>query len=415
VVRQAVANNPNTPGADLVAFLKDEDREMWRYVTGRERLPASVIMALGDEFGSENPDKLERIYHQIHTGDPSVPQSWVQRFAKTKGTHLIAARHPNCPAHTLALFATAAHSDLREAVASNPNAPTKVLRYLLKDRSPDVRLAVAKNPNSDAHTLKQLCLDEHPAVRRAVLERKDVPQIALTRLCGDEDREIRIRARAHPRTPVRTLEMQQRLEEKRSGLTSKQLTHLASAGAYTRALVASRRDAPAYVLSKLAKDTDQMVRFAVASNPATEAGLLHILASDDDPIVQSRVAENPNASEATLKMLLENGDSVTKCAVLGNPALNPALGDGYRKSLIMRSLLMPRTLNRIIALAAPDAPIRELMKQRNLRSSEWVERLALTMNPSLPYAGLEQLAEDANQLVRAVARQQLALRKRREG
>ncbi len=414
-VRQAVAAHTNTPTIGLIALSQDNDRDVRQAVADRDHLPANVILALlgtlKTEFGTleaENPDTLEHAYQQVRKGQTDAPQDWIDRFAAIGDwARLMAARHPRCSAATLHRLCQDDDWRVRQAVAHNPNAPVEVLQRLLEDLDADVRAAVAAHPNSDERMLERLCTDAHIGVKQAILSRQDVPQLALERLCGDDEDELRTQAQAHPRVPAHVLETYQQLEAHSSALTPEMLERLALAGGWSRRLVASHPGAPPALLAQLATDEFWTVRQAVASNPAAGPELLRSLAADADLDVRKAVASNASTPQAALQVLLEDVDDTVKRAALGHQNLDPELRKRRRQAVIARCARSKQGLNRMVGLSHPETPHSELMKQRNMQSAIWLERLALAMNPNLPQTGLARLAGDAHQLVRAVAQSRL--------
>jgi hypothetical protein len=93
--------------------------------------------------------------------------------------------------------------------------------------------------------------------------------------------------------------------------------------------------------------------------------------------------------------------------VLGNTKLESGLRASRRRGVLERCTRAREGLNRAIGLSHPDTPAVELLKSRNIQSPEWLERLALALNPNLPRTGLDRLAHDGNRIVRAVAKQRL--------
>ena len=415
-VRQAVAAHANTPTIGLIALSQDNDRDVRQAVADRDQLPANVIRALFGTLEAENPDALERAYQQVRTGQLDAPQDWIDRFAAIgEWARLMAARHPRCSVDTLHRLCQDDDWRVRQAVAHNPNTPLEVLKHLLEDMDADVRSAVAAHPNSDAPMLERLCTDAHVGVKQAILSRQDVPQLALERLCGDDEDELRAQAQAHPRVPAHVLETYQQLEAHSAELAPDLLERLALAGGWSRKLVARHPGAPSALLAQLAADEFWTVRQAVASNPAANSELLLGLASDADLDVRKAVASNPSTPQTALQVLLEDVDDTVKRTALGHHNLDPVMRERRRHAAIARCARSRESLNRMVGLSHPETPRSELMKQRNLQSAIWLERLALALNPNLPQIGLERLAGDAHQLVRAVAQSRLEEQARFEG
>jgi hypothetical protein len=218
------------------------------------------------------------------------------------------------------------------------------------------------------------------------------------------------------------LEAYRQLEAHSTELAPELLERLALAGGWSRKLVACHPGAPPALLAQLATDELWTVRRAVASNPATSPEVLESLTTDPEVDVRWAVVSNPSTPQAALQVLFEQylqgpdvglGGNEVRVVFFTHPNFDPKVRREAMQAVIMRLVSSPLSPNRMVGLSHPETPVSELMKERNLRSPDWLERLALAISPNLPMAGLERLAGDAHQLVRAVARERLEAARRK--
>ncbi len=410
-VRQAVAAHPNTPDAALVALARDADRDVRQAIADRPHLLDGVLEVLFEDWFTmpqTSQIALESLYLRARAFDPELPAVFLEALAAGHDwARLLAAKHPSTPHETLENLAADDDWHVRQAVAQNKNAPQTVLARLLEDHDADVRTAVAEHLNTPSHALEKLAGDAHPGVRAVVLAREDVPQIALEQLAGDEEEEVRTRAQAHPRVPRALIEIYARAEALDTHLEPAALEALSGAGAWARGLAARHPNTPQSALDHLGKDERWTVRQAVAGNPNAGASLLMALVADSDLDVRRAVAAHPNTPQDALESLLNDAEDGVRRAALGNTNLESGLRASRRRGVLERCTRATEGLNRAIGLSHADTPETELLKSRNLQSPEWLERLALVLNPSLPHVGLDRLARDGNRIVRAVAKKRL--------
>lgn len=410
-VRQAVAAHANTPDAILAVLARDTDRDVRQAVTDRPELPEMVLETLFAgwfETLEVATTGLNALYRRALRLDPRLPQDLLEALSGGDDwARLLAAKHPRSPQGTLEKLAGDDDWRVRQAVAQNPNAPEGVLVRLLEDHDADVRTAIASHPRAAPGALEKLAGDAHTGVRTAVLAREDAPQSALETLAGDEEEELRTRAQSHPRVSREVTERYARAESLDASLPPDALEALSLAGAWARGLAARHPNTPQSALERLGMDERWAVRQAIAGNPNAGPALLERLASDSDLDVRRAVAGHPNTPQGALEALLNDAEDGVRRAALGNAGLEPELRASRRRRVIERSTSAKEGLNRAIGLSHPGTPQSELVKSRHLCSLEWLERLALALNPKLPMDGLEKLSRDGNRIVRALARQRL--------
>ena len=389
-VRRAVALNPRCPAAILERLSADGDAEVRAMVADHGQATRGCAIGL---FGTDFD--WQGLYQRVKIGgDVLEPDlrflAGLNDFARS-----LALLHPNCPTDVLERFARDEDWKLRQCVAGHPKTTASLLEELGADGDYDVRTAVAQQASTPRSTLLTLCRDDQSAVRKAVAGRGDLtPQIVET-LAWDEDAEV-LNALGQTSSLRELAQLGQPLGP--SALA--QLVEIGTPLALR--LCASNTAVDSASLHQLCASSDWQVRLAVARQAACGARTLELLSADGDADVRRAIASNPSTPAALLTRLLRDDDKNVQRAVLSNRHLPLEWLLTHRKAVLTRNLTL-RGLNRLIALEDPDLPRSEFTKTRNLHALSWLERLALTRNPSTPKAALEVLSGDANRFVRMVA------------
>ena len=389
-VRRAVALNPRCPPAILERLSADGDAEVRAMVADHGQATRGCAIGL---FGTDFD--WQGLYRRVKTGG-DVLEPDLRFLAGLNDFALsLALLHPNCPTDVLEALSTHEDWKLRQRVAQHPRTPPALLERLGTDGDYDVRTAVASHSATPRSTLLTLCRDDQGAVRKAVAGRGDlVPQITET-LAWDEDAEV-LNALGQTSSLRELAQLGQPLD-------SRALAQLVEIGTpLALRLCASNTAVGSASLHQLCASSDWQVRLAVARQPACGAQTLELLSADSDADVRRAIAGNPSTPAGLLTRLLRDDDKNVQRAVLGNRHLPLEWLLTQRKAVLTRNLTL-RGLNRLIALEDPDLPRSEFAKTRNLHALSWLERLALTRNPSAPKAALEALSNDANRFVRLAA------------
>lgn len=188
VIRQAVAQNPNTPPDILVRLFN-------RFPLQVLHNPVLNLILL------ERPNFFEEIYyahklvfHQnklpdfflkwaiLHPNEsirstvassPNTPQNYLEQLSEDKQSfvRLQVAANYNSPVHVLTKLAQDRDKLVRQSVAQNPHVSGKILEYLAQDNIVEVRREVAANYNTPAHVLEKLSQDPSLLVRASFCER----------------------------------------------------------------------------------------------------------------------------------------------------------------------------------------------------------------------------------------------------
>jgi len=113
------------------------------------------------------------IVRQWVADNPNTPASIIERLAgdEDREVRLGVAWNPNTPVNILKRLAEDEKWWVRRGVASNPNTPASLLEQLAGDEDWQVRGEVARNSNTPASSLKRLARDKDKWVRGPALER----------------------------------------------------------------------------------------------------------------------------------------------------------------------------------------------------------------------------------------------------
>ena len=388
-VRRAVALNPHCPALLLERLSADTDGEVRRAVADHPSATRRCALGIfGADFAWQN------LYQRMTTADVLTPElrflAGLNEFALA-----LALSHPNCPNDVLETISTANDWKLRQRVAQHLRSPAALLERLAADGDYDVRTAVASHAAAPRSTLLTLSRDDQGAVRKAVAGRTDLTPAVIERLAWDEDDEV-LSALG------RSSELRE-LAQTGQPLEPHALAQLLQIGTpLALRLCAGNPAADSMTLHTLSISDDWRVRLAVARQTACDAETLELLCGDADADVRRAVAGNPSTSADLLTRLLRDDNKDVQRAALSNRNLPLEWLLTQRKNVLTRNLTL-KGLNRLIALEQPDLPRTEFTKIRNLHALSWLERLALTRNPSTPAAALEVLGGDANRFVRMIA------------
>ncbi|MEM7725252.1 MAG: HEAT repeat domain-containing protein [Cyanobacteria bacterium P01_A01_bin.45] len=165
LIRQAVAQNPNTP-PDILLKLFDQ-------------FPFQVLSnSILNLLLIENPLFLEKLYFSSKSiFDKKLPLFFIEW----------AMNHPN--------------KTIRADVAYGSQVSQQYLEKLAKDREYIVRLQVAANNNASIYLLNQLGEDENHYVRETVAKHPQASLSILEKLAQDEVAEVRRQVAKNYNTP----------------------------------------------------------------------------------------------------------------------------------------------------------------------------------------------------------------------
>ncbi len=389
-VRRAAALNPLCPVMLLERLSADSDSEVRRAVADHPSATRSCATGI---FGADFD--WQHLYHRVKSeGDVLEPElrflAGLNEFALS-----LALSHPNCPNDVLERLGADEDWKLRQCVAQHPKATSALLERLGTDGDYDVRTAVASHIATPRSTVLSLSRDDQGAVRKAVAGRGDLEPDVIETLAWDEDDEV-LSALGQPSSLRELAQAGQPLEPSALARLLEIGTPLALR------LCAGNAAVDGATLRELCSSSDWQVRQTVARQAACDDETLELLCADTDADVRRAVAGNPSTAADLLTRLLRDDNKDVQRAALSNRNLPLESLLTQRKAILTRNLTL-KGLNRLIALEHPELPRTEFRKIRNLHALIWLERLALTRNPSTSAAALEVLGGDANRFVRMIA------------
>ncbi len=177
-----------------------------------------------------------------------------------------------------------------------------------------------------------------------------------------------------------------------------------------RVAVAANNNTSSQILEQLSTDVEATVRTQVAANSNTAIDILENLALDESIEVR-RVANHKNSS-ADIKELLKDLLPVAKKQTQSLSPTLRGLNRIYNPNSDNLSTVLSEYINskvplvRFVSLLHP--LILEEILSKAVNSNSWIERYAVANNPNTSIEIKQQLAQDSNQIVRAVARENLA-------
>lgn len=385
-----------------VAFAGDPDVRRRVRLAGCPDLPARVNLLLAGD-----PDIEVVIELSCCTGDSDL----LARLARhpDERVRVAVASNPATPSGTLAELVSAyatvepasdvIHSLLAQAV-DNPSTPAEVAAELAGHPAGFVRWRLASRGDLPAEAAERLAADPVPGVRADVAEHPGLSEATIRRLADDEFHDVRRRVARNPYVP---LDLLGRSFKKGAGGL---LPRIAASGPeevralagspspQVRMLVAERRDLPADIRDRLARDPDAKVVNAVAPHPGIPEELLREMVARHGARVIVRVAANPGASAGLLTDLARHDPPVPR--VLREIARRA----GAPAEALELCLADPRA--RPIAAGHPNLPpdrIASLITGAMARSTtpemEDEVAAAAAANPSLPVYVMERLSGPA--------------------
>lgn len=406
IVRAAVAENPNTPGAALSSLATDSDPDVIASVA--KAIPRVTEVEVLQDFAlSPSDDVRAAVAFNPRLSDATLrllihdPQESVRLAAAnngyTFGAHLVATfssnqlnqKHGIGQKRVPALVALAADQTLsceaihalaqsvfetvRQSAAKNPRASRATLANLVRDVSPLVRESVAGHANASEEFLITLASDRNVEVRRAVAANTQSTTQVLASLSQDRDDIVAVAVAAHPNTsPSMLLELLNAHDEPRVSEVNLQLISMLESGSGlairllpfsqllrrqlirsdmmwfqgVRQAVASNPLLPPEALERLAHQPDTAA--FVAANPSTPDAVLVQLLRHDDELVRETLAANHTLSETSLATLAFDRSEKVRASVASNPGTGTHTLEVLEQdfSKLVRTAALAATTNR---------------------------------------------------------------------
>lgn len=368
---RALADNPNTPPHILAQLANTPDLTTRLSIVRNPNTPAQVLaqIVLSTQNSGNQPnrsiDALKSAIAGSHNdllrtiaSNPRTPIEALEILARREFVSVTQDPQSIIPPTT--------NDSVVRSLTYNPSLTPQLLHILAQDPCVDVRASLTRHPNLTEALWTMLARDEALAVREAVAVNREAPERVLELLARDEQGEVRVKVVTNPNTEIA-------------------------------------------ILVSLAGDENSAVRAAVASHPSLPTAQLESLAQDQKVEVRRAVAQNPHTPNSIRETLLElvspPQTKQTSPTLRGLPRLyNPKTDD--LATLLAEYARSPNAFVRLVTLLHPLTSSEIL--QQGAKSVSWLERYAVAENPATPTELRQQLAQDSNRFVRAVANTNLS-------
>lgn len=390
-VREAVANNPETPAPILADLVDDPATQVRHAVVRHSATPAHALKTAA---------KL----------DEAAWDTARERAALVDALEAV-ARHDNAPE---ALVGELARFDQRHddplavwvarAAALSAAATPELLAELARHAAPPVRHAVALHPHTAPGDVERLAADADTAVRAAVASRPALPLPLMEALASDVHAEPRAQLASNPSAPSEILV---RLSFDTSRRVLQCIAAAAALPERARELLARH---PLHIIvssheHKLVDEyftpngpvhlpldaTAACVRnMHIFSHPSFPEPLLAVHLDDDRGMAGSRIARHPWPSPALWQQLSHHSQTYTRTELARRTDVPP--------EILLRLAADEQSATRTAAASNPRCP-RELWNTLSRENVEGI-RCAAARNPAAPVDGLKRLAKDKEKFVR---------------
>lgn len=410
-VRKSIASNTALTVAELTILLDDAEPAVREAALAHSALPKAAKPP-------PDPNDPETVRGALETGT-LTPEEVESKAAHAQADiRAVVAASPKCPAHLLVGLASDVVENVRNAVLRNPSCPTEVLdraiaeagsnhlqvygllrapaltsehwRALAKHPDDYVRQTVAQSESAPLEILLQLLEDKNQFVETSLVSRRSLPAELIEAAISKGEAPVLSNLVRNRHTPFEIVCRILRAEQKPDGVYPR----------HARAAVAADKRTPLpFLLEMLERELGYGIR----------ASLRWMRGSDEraeDYNVLVHLVRRPEIPIEKFEPLLDSDDRLTRRALLARPDLPPEWRERIRSRVLERARNGPALFARLAGLVHPSAP-GEVMRRFAERGG-WVERYAITQNPAAAPDLLRELAEDANIVIRTVARQRLA-------
>ena len=306
-IRAAVAANPCTPQAVLVALSTDSAAAV-REAVAMNPVCGSVGLCVLSGDTQRNPQLAAMSNPSCWAGHLDV----LSRSADLDQRRA-AASNTSTPAGALARLAYDSNPVAREAVAANPASPPDAISAAV-DYNNDVSYVVtgaASNRSAAADLLKRLASHTDTRVRCCVAANPACGPQLLSRLAVDTDWTVRASATSNPEATTEIV--QAALDYGRA--------EFPSAARAVRSQAATSPACPSDVLRLIASDHPTKLDLAaVVANPNCPPELLEQHSTDPGSDAATAAASNPAVEAAALRRLVVEGNHYTAKAAAANPS-----------------------------------------------------------------------------------------------
>lgn len=261
------------------------------------------------------------------------------------------------------------------AIAMNPSTSEEILLSMLEYGCDHVSEAIASNENASQKIIEQLLMANkeekvEKKIYSLVLENnRTIPHKLIDKVT--KDRDLMCSLMSNKNLDLKILDKISNLTKEKIEVNSWRL--------------ASSINTPKDILVKLSQDNDfyvgDYVRYLVAINPHTPT----ILAIE------------------ILEQFLDKEDGINFRTIEAYLKINP-----LKKSLIVERYLKNSSSNIVHLILSFHPYVSKINFMQYSKSLDWLERYAIAQNYNTPVDVLHKLASDANKIVRAAAKDNLA-------
>lgn len=362
---------------------------------------------------SANAELLERMVElepRAVAGNPATPATLLYKFAATEVWAI--AENPSTPPALLVQIAHSAEENLIAALARDPNyladcPPIGTPAFFIwRDTHPAaVGMALAARVAESNQLLTILSNSIDPVVRA------EVKAVEINARRANDSRQVEPREEWswEAYQAAKQAAIKERAQQHRNALEKLYAKRKSDPEVLMK--IANRASAPkaakVRALEILAKaDHDGTGRTAIlfaAGHRTTPWRCLQELLGSEDIEIRNCASTTMAFAMRTRPLEAQRID-----AALAAEDSTTALASLKAELIDRMAGLIPPSLPRLIAFLHPDCPPGRLARAQ--RSIWWPERCAIASHPKTPLSAVSRLAEDANVVVRAAAREELTRR-----
>jgi hypothetical protein len=442
-----LTRNQNTP-VEVLEFLGVEKKIANAY---NRKTPGNALAAVVEDTLKRDSRTQEKVFEYLlrNLEGSQMPANTLEKLS-TNTTSWIrsnVAHHRNTPLSALERMIDDTYEPVLWGIARNPNSSPQLLERLLKKHDEKVAGAMVERNEIPVNLMERLLENKSLYVRQPVASSHNLPPELMAKIIATEPEEPVLISLA--RNPNLTPELlTQFIQHSNSNVRTALVLHPNLTEAHwqqlaqdralpVRETVAASANVPTQVLEFLSTDEQAQVRLKVATNSRTPASALVALTLDEDLTIRAAVATNPNLPSVQLEQLAQDEKVEVRRAVAQNPHTPAAVRASLQDLVIQATARQPQTsptlhgLSRIYnpqtddlatvlsEYVESDVPFVRFVTllhpltfvevlQQGAQSVSWIERYAVADNPATPTEIKQQLAQDGNQFVRAVATTSLA-------
>jgi hypothetical protein len=388
-VRVAVAQHPKTSVSLLAKLATDNERRVRCEVVRNPNTPEDVITQLADDASEYVQNEVERLKRAKQSLSHQEDKLLINQAIK-------AAANLNTPLEELLKLSQSqdtrilipAISNLCQQLTFKADIPVAILEQLaaishvnfFENVLLELYTAIARHPNTPPHTLEQLSKRSNASLRRLIINNPNISISHLEKFLQDKSHEVRHAALI--------------VYQKKCSPSDTTSNFLAEWDAVTNS------DTPIPKLIELTKSQWILIREALAESTHSTT-ILEILAKDKLKVIKIAVAKNSQTPLIILEKLAgyPHNDKLHQAAVKTLMEHHPHEAIKFLEGYVNVDTVP--TLGRFLVLSHPLTSTNVLVKHS--RSFSWLERYAISQNPNTPGWVCQQLAGDANCIVRAAA------------